>query len=288
MEHLTKSYLQLIKPGITLSNTMTAAAGFLLAKSDDGFSFASLIGLIVGIALIIGASCVVNNIIDRDLDSKMSRTKKREIASGRISPMHAAIFAGLLFFVGTAILALFTNFLVLVLGVIAVFWYIVVYGIAKRTTPLSTIIGGVCGALPLVAGYVTVTGDLDMTALLLFVIMMVWQLPHFYAISIWRRKDYKQGGIPVWAVRYGVDSAKVQIFFWVVIYALLVPLLTLTHATGWTYLIAMLGVSIYWIFQGAKYYKKEDSERWAKRMFGVSLVVLLVFCAAISLSRYLP
>jgi protoheme IX farnesyltransferase len=145
MEHLTKSYLQLIKPGITLSNTMTAAAGFLLAKSDDGFSFASLIGLIVGIALIIGASCVVNNIIDRDLDSKMSRTKKREIASGRISPMHAAIFAGLLFFVGTAILALFTNFLVLVLGVIAVFWYIVVYGIAKRTTPLSTIIGGVCG-----------------------------------------------------------------------------------------------------------------------------------------------
>jgi protoheme IX farnesyltransferase len=288
MEHRTKSYLQLVKPGITLSNTMTAVAGFLLAKSNHGFVWPTFLGLIGGIAFVIASACVVNNIIDRDLDSRMARTKKREIASGQIAIPRAAMYAVILGAIGFTLLAAFTNWIVFALGLLSYFWYVVVYGLAKRTTPLSTIIGGVCGALPPVAGYVAVTGAIDLTAVILFAIMMVWQLPHFYAISIFRVDDYKSAMIPVWSVKYGLKSTKAQILFWAGVYALLVPLLTLVYATGITYLIVMALLAIYWIFQGVRYYASDPDERWAKRMFGVSLLVLLAFSATIATGHYLP
>jgi protoheme IX farnesyltransferase len=288
MERRTRSYLQLIKPGITLSNTMTATAGFLLAKSNHGFIWPTFLGLIGGIAFVIASACVVNNIIDRDLDSRMARTKKREIASGQIAITRAVMYAVILGAIGFTLLAAFTNWIVFALGLLSYFWYVVVYGLAKRTTPLSTIIGGVCGALPPVAGYVAVTGAIDLTAVILFAIMMVWQLPHFYAISIFRVDDYKSAMIPVWSVKYGAKSTKAQILFWVGVYALLVPLLTLVYATGITYLIVMALLAIYWIYQGVRYYTTDPDERWAKRMFGVSLLVLLAFSATIATGHYLP
>lgn len=288
MERRTKSYLQLIKPGITLSNTLTAIAGFLLAKSNHGFVLSTFIGVIGGVAFVIASACVINNIIDRDLDQRMKRTKGREIASGLISPLKAAVFATVLGVIGFVLLAALTNWVALTLGVIAYLWYIAIYAVAKRTTPLSTIIGGVCGALPPVAGYVAVTGHLDVIAVILFALMMVWQLPHFYAISIFRSDDYREAGLPVWSVRYGLKSTKAQIFFWVVIFTLLVPLLTLFHATGGIYLVVMLAVSLYWLYQGARYYNSDDDIRWARRMFGVSLIVLLALCVAISAGGYLP
>lgn len=288
MERRTRSYLQLIKPGITLTNTMTAAAGFLLAKSNHGFHLSTFLGLVAGVALIVASACVVNNIIDRDLDRRMKRTRGREVASGNISVIHAAVFATALGAAGFWALAAFTNGLVLLLGLVCYIWYIVIYAVAKRTTPLSTIIGGVCGALPPVAGYVAVTGSLDIVAFVLFALMMVWQLPHFYAIAIFRRSDYESAGLPVWSVRYGIKSTKVQIMAWSVVFAVFVPLLFALGVAGWTYLIVMGIVSLYWVWQGARFYMKEDDVQWAKRMFGISLIVLLTFSAAIASSRYLP
>lgn len=288
MEHRTRSYLQLIKPGITLSNTMTAIAGFLLARSNHGFIVPTFLGLIGGIALVIASACVVNNIIDRDLDVRMARTKKREIASGNISIRHAAVYSVILGLGGFVALAAFTNWIVLALGALSYVWYVVVYGIAKRTTPLSTIIGGVCGALPPVAGYVAVTGSIDGIALILFAIMMVWQLPHFYAIAMFRMNDYKSAGLPVWSVKYGLKSTKAQILFWVAVYALLIPLLTVVNAAGVTYVVIMTLLALYWIYQGVRYYESDPDERWAKRMFGVSLIVLLAFSATIATGHYLP
>lgn len=288
MERHTRSYLQLIKPGITLSNTLSATAGFLLASSIFGFHWQAGVGVIGGVALVIASACVINNIIDRDLDAKMKRTKGREIAAGHIHIPAATIYAIILGVAGFSLLAVWTNWLTFALGVIAYIWYVVIYGIAKRTTPLSTIIGGVCGALPPVAGYTAVANTLDGTAWVLFGLLMVWQLPHFYAIAIFRKDDYKKAGLPVWSVRYGVHSTKIQIFFWVVVFALLVPLLTLMHVTGLIYVIVMGLLALYWIFQGARYFQREPDERWAKRMFGVSLIVLLALCGAIALGHYLP
>lgn len=287
MERHTRSYLQLMKPGITLSNTMTAAAGYFLAASHHGFKWTSLIGVLGGVALIIASACVVNNMTDRDLDGKMKRTKGRELAAGKISLTAASIYALVLGAGGFLLLFEWTNLKTVALGVLAYLWYVVVYAVAKRTTPLSTIIGGVCGALPPVAGYVAVTNNIDVVAWTVFGLMMVWQLPHFYAIAIFRRSDYKQAGLPVWSVRYGNASTKAQIFFWVIIFALLIPLPMLFHAAGYVYFLVMLGISMYWIYEGARFYRELSDEKWAKRMFGISLLALLAMSAAFAVGGYL-
>lgn len=287
MEHRTKSFLQLIKPGITLSNTMTAAAGFLLAASQFGFSLPQFLGTVGGVAFIIASACVVNNILDHSIDARMSRTKGREIAAGHISLPVAAAYAIVLGVAGFSLLSIFSNEPTVLLGAISYFWYVVVYSIAKRTTPLSTVIGAVCGALPPMAGYVALAGHIDATAWALFWILMVWQLPHFYAIAIFRESDYRKAGLPVWSAQLGAESTKAQILFWVALFIFVAALPTILGATGIIYLLVMSALSAFWIVQGILYYKRENTERWSKRMFGISLVVLLVFCGAISVGGFI-
>jgi protoheme IX farnesyltransferase len=267
---------------------MTAIAGYFLAAAHFGFSWTSFVGVTAGVALIIASACVVNNITDRDLDARMDRTKTRDVAAGKIPLWAAAGYSLALGAAGLYLLVVWTNLLTAELGVLAYVWYVLIYAIAKRTTPLSTIIGAVCGALPPVAGYTALANNLDSTAWILFGLLMVWQLPHFYAIAIFRRGDYEKAGLPVWSVRFSNLSTKKQIFFWVVIYALIAPLPTLYKSTGIVYLVVMLTVSLYWIYQGARYYRKATDEKWAKRMFGVSLVALLVLSCSLALGGYLP
>ena len=287
MERHTRSYLQLIKPGITLSNTLSGIAGFFLAAGLVGFQFPAFIGAIGGIALVIASACVANNIIDRDIDKKMKRTKKREVVSGNIKIPIALTYCVILGLAGFTLLLTLTNVLTFWLGVLAFVWYVVMYGIAKRTTAFSTIIGGVPGALPPVAGYTALTGSIDMAAILLFLILFFWQLPHFYAISIFRKDDYANAGLPVWAVRYGVKSAKVQIFVSVVLYAVVASLLFFFGYTGFVYLILSSVLSLYWIYKGVTLYKKVDDVKWARTMFGVSLLVLTSMFVIISIGGFL-
>lgn len=287
MERHTRSYLQLIKPGITISNTLSGLAGFFLAASLVSFSWTTFIGAIGGIALIIASACVANNILDRDIDKRMKRTLKRDIASGAISIPKALTFSAVLGIIGFALLAVWTNPLTLILGCIAYVWYVAIYGMAKRTTPLSTIIGAVPGALPPMAGYTALTGHIDIAAILLFAILFFWQLPHFYAISMFRRSDYAKAKLPVWAVKYGMKSTKLQIFISVVLYAVVAVSLTLFGYTGITYLVISSALSVYWIYKGASLYRRSDDVKWAKTMFGVSLLVLLSMCLLIGGGGYL-
>lgn len=267
---------------------MTGVAGFFLAASVVPFQLLPLIGATAGIALIIASACALNNIIDRDIDKRMKRTKKREVVSGSISIPKAVIFLSVLGIAGFALLLLLTNVLTFSLGILAYVWYVVVYGIAKRTTPLSTIIGGVAGSLPPVAGYTALTGSLDAAAIILFLILFFWQLPHFYAISMFRQSDYANAEIPVWAVKYGMKSTKLQIFISVVLYAVTASLLTLFGYTGIIYLVISTALSMYWIYKGATLYRKKDDVKWARAMFGVSLLVLLAMCLMIAIGGYLP
>lgn len=289
MERHTRSYLQLIKPGITLSNSISAVAGFLLAVSVvHYFSVGTFLGAGLGIALVIASACVANNILDRDIDKRMKRTAKRDVASGAISIPKALAFSAVLGVVGFILLITLTTMLTFWLGVIAYIWYVAVYGIAKRTTAFSTIVGGVAGALPPMAGYVAVTGAIDAAAIILFLILFFWQLPHFYAISMFRRDDYAKAKLPVWSVRYGMKSTKRQIFASVVLYAIVSLLLPLYGYAGITYFVGAAGLAIYWIYKGITLYNMGDDAKWAKVMFGVSLVVLLAICALIAAAGFLP
>jgi len=286
VERRTKSYLQLIKPGITLSNTLSGIAGFFLAASVVSFSIGAFIGSACGIALIIASACVANNVLDRDIDTRMKRTKKRDVANGTISISNALLFAAVLGVAGFVFLLLLTNLVTLLLGVLAYIWYVAIYGIAKRTTPYSTIIGGVAGALPPMAGYTALTGQIDMAAILIFLILFFWQLPHFYAISMFRKDDYANANIPVWAVKHGMKSTKLQIFISVILYAIVVSLLFFFGYVGIIYLVLSSALSIYWIYKGISLYKKVDYVKWARSMFGVSLLVLLSMLALISVGGF--
>ena len=288
MERRSRSYVQLIKPGITLSNTLTGIAGFFLAASVTAFSFTALIGVIVGIACIIASGCVFNNILDRDIDKRMKRTKKRDVASGVISVRKALLFAVVLGIVGFGAIGLLTNILTLLLGAIAFVWYVVIYGYAKRTTVYSTLIGGVAGSLPPVAGYTALTGRIDAAAVILFLILFFWQMPHFYAIAMFRRSDYADAKLPIWSVTYGMKSSKRQILAFTIIYALSVGALYVFDYVGIIYLVLSTVLSTYWLHQGVSSYSKLDDEKWARKMFGVSLLVLLSMCLLIAVGGFLP
>jgi protoheme IX farnesyltransferase len=288
MERRSRSYFQLIKPGITLSNTLTGIAGFFLASSVVPFSPWILIGVVVGIAFIIASACVFNNVLDRNIDKRMKRTKKRDVASGVMSVKKALAFGSLLGVIGFVTIIVLTNVLTFVLGVIAFFWYIAVYGYAKRKTVLSTIIGGVAGALPPMAGYTALTGRIDAAAIILFLILFFWQMPHFYAIAMFRRSDYASAKLPVWSVKYGMKSAKKQILIFTIIYAVASGLLYVFGYTHIVYLVLSVALSAYWLHQGISFYKKVDDEKWARKMFGASLLILLSMCLLIAVGGFLP
>lgn len=263
-------------------------AGFFLAASVVPFSFLPLMGAVIGIAFIIASACVFNNVLDRNIDKRMKRTKKRDVASGAISVMKALVFGSVVGFIGFITILLLTNVLTFVLGIIAFVWYVAIYGYSKRTTVLSTIIGSVAGALPPTAGYTALTGRIDAAAIILFLILFFWQIPHFYAIAIFRRSDYKNAKLPIWSVKYGTKSAKKQILIFAILYAVIAGLLYVFNYTHIVYLVLSTLVSAYWLHQGISSYNKLDDEKWARKMFGASLLVLLSMCLLIAVGGFLP
>jgi protoheme IX farnesyltransferase len=281
-----KKYYLLTKPGIIRGNLMTAVAGFLFASNGD-VHFLDLIILLLGIALVIAAACVANNYIDRDIDRKMERTKKRPLVTGDISTKSAIIYACLLGLMGF-ILLLQLGYLTVLIGMVGVIDYVVVYGYAKRRSVHGTLIGGISGATALVAGYVAVTNSLDLTAAFLFLIMLVWQMPHFYAIAIYRRQDYLAAGLPVMSVVKGVRYTQVLTIIYIALYTVSAATLPASGYTGVTYFIVMTVLSLAWLWMAILGLANKDNAKWGHQIFGFSLIVLIVFSVLLSVNNFLP
>lgn len=288
MHSRLRAYYQLTKPGIIYGNLLSCAAGFLLASKGD-INPGLFAAVLAGTALAIGSACTFNNYIDRDIDKKMARTKQRALASGEISGASALTFATVLGLLSFLILALFTNPITLAVGAIGVFSYVVLYSLTKRHSTLGTVVGSIPGATPPVAGYVAVTNNFDLGALLLFSIMALWQMPHFFAIAIFRMKDYAAANLPVLTVKKGTHTAKRYIVFYIAAYAIAVPLLTVLGYAGYTYFVVMSALGLVWLWKGLKgLVAAGDDAAWARRMFGFSLIVLLAFSVTLSLDAWLP
>ncbi len=245
-----------------------------------------LLAVLMGISLVIASACVFNNYIDRDIDKLMARTKKRSFAAGNILVGVALTYGAILGITGILVLVLFVNLLTACIGLVSFVFYVVVYGYAKRKSVHGTLVGSISGAAPPVAGYVAVTNHFDMAAFLLFMILTCWQMPHFYAIAMYRYGDYKKAGLPVLPVKKSMRSAELQIMVYIVAFAAAASLLTVWGYTGYIYLVSMLVLSIAWFFIGTRSTKQDA--KWARKMFLFSLVVLMSFSVIISIDSFLP
>ncbi len=281
-----QSYYRLTKPGIVYGNALPATAGFLLA-SKGHIHIGRFVIMLLGLSYIIAASCVINNYTDRDIDKRMERTKKRALAVGTISTRNALVFAIVLGVIGSLLLGVFINILSLLLALFCMFAYLVLYGIGKRKTVHGTLIGSISGAMPPVVGYVAVTNRIDTAALLLFAVLVTWQMPHFYAIAIFRAKDYKAADIPVLPVVKGVKTTKIQIIAYVIAFLISSSLLNVYGYTGYVYLAGTLIVGAIWLVRGLRGLRASDDIIWARQMFGFSLIVLLTWSALVSISPLL-
>lgn len=284
---MIKTYYWLTKPGIVYSNAIAAAAGFFLASRWD-FKFLTFISLLAGTSLIVACGGVFNNYIDRDIDKKMKRTKKRALPSGKITGRAALAYGTVLGAAGFGLLALYTNAITCAIGALGLFFYVVVYGAAKRRTPHGTLIGTISGATPPVAGYAAFTNHLDGGALLLFLVLVCWQMPHFYSIAIFRLKDYRAAGLPVLPAVKGLRRTKLEILVYTALFTGVVFLLTIFGYTGVIFLVVMAGLGAYWLWRGIRGFKAKDDTVWARQMFGLSIVVLLSLSVMLAVGSVLP
>lgn len=231
----------------------------------------------IGISAIIATGCVINNYFDQDIDQLMERTKNRPMARGIISTKEALIFAFILFLIGSICLFL-VNTLSLIIALIGLFFYLVIYTmIFKRRSIYGTLVGSISGSTPPVIGYIAVTNRLDLGALLLFLILTTWQMPHSYAIGIFRFNDYKNAGISLLPVKKGFAITKRHMFFYIILFALTNILLSLCGYTGYLYLFTSLAFSIAWIYLSLQgFNQNNDDKTWARKMFFFSILCITV------------
>jgi protoheme IX farnesyltransferase len=288
---MLKDYYRLAKPGIIYGNGITTVAAFLYA-SQWQFSaaafFVLFIPTLLGISLVIGSACVFNNYLDRDMDAKMDRTKKRALVTGAI-PIHNALrFGAALGIVGFGLLISFVNVLTAEIALVGFISYVALYTAMKRHTHWAAVVGTIPGAVPIVVGYTAVTGRLDVTALILFSILACWQLPHFYSIALFRKDEYATAGIPVLSVAKGTRITKWFILFFTVGYLVAVTSFFIRGHAGYTYFIVTAGFGLLWLIESARGFTATNDVLWARKLFRFSLLVLLSFCVVLGLAPLLP
>lgn len=280
-------YYRLAKPGLVYGNLIPAAAGFLLASRGSVILFPILVAMLAGLAFVMASGCVFNNYIDRDIDAAMGRTKDRALVARRISGRSALVYGTTLGLIGFFLLALFTNLLAVAAAATGFFFYVLMYSLwSKRRTVHSTLIGSIAGATPPVVGYVAASGRFDLAAALLFLILVVWQMPHFYAIGIRRFGEYAAAGIPILPVKQGIPATKKRMLVYIIIFALIAPLLTVFGYTGFAYLAIAVALCVAWFvlcLSGFRSVGPGTDAFWARRMFLFSLVVMVTLFAAIAL-----
>ncbi len=274
---LLKDFLALIKIGIVNSNAMTTFTGVWLALHFNGMSFLgnldTVLLAIIGSSLIIAGSCSLNNYIDRDIDHLMERTKARPTVTGKVQPGRVALLGLLLIGAGSLLLFL-TTFTAGVIGLIGVFSYVVLYTMwSKRQHVSNTVVGSISGAVPPLIGWAAVDGNLDMMAWVLFLIVFIWQPPHFYALAMRRAEEYRKASIPMLPVVKGFKRTKRSIVAWIVC---LLPLPFLLAELGIAFLILATILNVGWLALGVYARKFQDDIKWAKAMFVYSLQYLTV------------
>jgi len=288
MPEAIKKYILVTKPGIIFGNLITAAGGFLLA-SKGRIDIGALLSTIIGISLVVASGCVFNNIIDRNMDRKMVRTRNRVLAQGLMSPKAAVCYALFLGIAGMVLLWSATNMLCAAIVLMGFVIYVVVYSLyLKRNSVYSALIGSLAGAAPPLAGYCAVGSRFDMGALIILSIFTLWQMPHCYAIAIYRFKDYAAAGIPVLPVHRGMPTTKKHIVAYILAFTAAALMLTVGGYAGYGYLAVAAAMSLSWLWMALTGFKRCDERVWAKKLFIFSIVTIAVLSVMMAADFTVP
>lgn len=244
-----RDYLELTKPKVVALMILTSIIGMFLSVPGMVPIDVLILGN-VGIALCAGAAAVINHVVDRKIDLKMSRTLNRPVAKGRVSPYQALLFSTILGFIGMAILLVYINAVTAWLTLASLFGYAVLYtSYLKRATPQNIVIGGLAGAVPPLLGWTAVTGEIHGHALLLVLIIFAWTPPHFWALAVHRKDEYAKAEIPMLPVTHGEKYTKISILLYTVLMILVTLLPFAVGMSGWLYISGalILGAGfLYW------------------------------------------
>lgn len=286
---LLKDFLALIKIGIVNSNMITTFTGLFLAFQFSNKNFLHNLDLLfyalMGSGLIIAGSAALNNLIDRDIDPVMTRTKSRPTVTGRFKASHVLTLA-LSFIVIGELLLLAASWQAAMWGIAGILSYVVLYSMwSKRKYVSNTIVGSISGAIPPLIGWAAVEPTLGWGALALFLIMFAWQPPHFYALAMRRTEEYRAAGIPMLPVVKGFARTKKSILAWVL---LLFPLPFLLSELGIGFLVLATALNVGWLYVAIRGFKAKDDIKWATAMFIYSLnYMTILFVAMIIFSIFI-
>ena len=283
-----RDLITLAKPRITLMVVITAGGGLFLAHragrlEEPGMTSATVFWTLLGLALIVSGANALNMYIERNIDGHMPRTKNRPLPAGRMSPRTALVFGVVTSAVAVPMLAIGANPLTALLAVIANLMYVLAYTPLKQHSYFALHVGAVPGAIPPLLGWTAATNRIDAAGIILFAILFLWQIPHFNAIALFRKADYGGAGIVVMPNVVGELATRHSIIRW--IFALVAGSLLIVPLglAGRGYLFAATALGAAFFTHGCYGLRAGTGAKWAKSLFGVSILYLVLLFAALGI-----
>lgn len=278
-------YVRLTKPRIiSLLLFTTGAAMFVAARGNPGGWL--FLWTMIGGYLAAGGANAINQYIDRDIDDIMHRTDARPVVVGRVTPGRALAFGITLGVLSAVVIGLSSNWLAAALALLGLALYVGVYTLwLKRTSIHNIVIGGSAGAVPPMVGWAAVTGDLSLTAWLMFAIVFYWTPPHFWALALMLKRDYAAAGVPMLPVVHGVAETKRQILLWTFVMISVSLLPVASGAAGLPYLISALVLGAVFLYLSWRLYR-DPAIGWAKATFHYSLLYLALIFVALAVDAF--
>jgi protoheme IX farnesyltransferase len=285
-----RDFFELLKPRVMSLVVFTGLAGLVLAPGHINpiLGFIAILCIAVGA----GASGALNMWYDRDIDAVMTRTAKRPIPAGRITPGEALGFGVVLSCFSVVILGLVVNIFSAALLAFTIFFYAVVYTVwLKRSTPQNIVIGGAAGAFPPMLGWACVTGGVSLDSIVLFMITFLWTPPHFWALALYKMRDYQSVGVPMLPNVHGERTTKNQIVVYSVLMAgaAVAPYFTGLASLGYGIFSGILSI-VFIVFAIAVWRMPDGDEKMlpARKLFGYSIFYLFAVFLALMIDRYVP
>jgi len=282
-----QAYLALTKLRVNTLIVFCAIIGMFLAV-PSGFPPAVLmLAATLGIAAVAGAAAAINCLIEQRIDAKMARTRARPLPRGQLSSQETLLFSAILGGAGLSLLYHAVNPLTMWLTLATFVGYAVIYTVLlKPNTPQNIVIGGASGAMPPVLGWAAMTGEVSSDACLLFLIIFTWTPPHFWALALYRTRDYAAAGLPMLPVTHGSKFTRLHVLLYTFILTGVTLLPYASHMAGMVYLISSLLLNAVFIAYAVGLLRNYSDEL-AKRTFRFSILYLSLIFAALLVDHYL-